>query len=123
MNCKYTCSKCGRRFDKFSGYLVNLSPSALEWYYTLPWIKEWFKTHKHSILCSDCIESLHGSLTAKDFKYKRGFWLISNLCYIARKCNHIKFLSIASTFDSKGISKFPCTLKGWSEIKELFSTL
>ena len=90
MACKTTCCKCGSRFDRFSGKLINISDEGLKDFYSLPFIQEYLKntSHKHPTLCSDClIELLGRDLTLKDIKFKNGKWMTSNVAYLINKLN------------------------------------
>ena len=84
MPCQCTCKYCGKRFDRYSGYLINLSDDALET------LRPMVNFDKHSVLCSDCIEKLL-DVEVIPFKYlktkgkrpKRYF--VSNYLYSLRK--------------------------------------
>jgi hypothetical protein len=90
MACKTTCCKCGLKFDRFSGKLINISDEGLKEFYSLSFIQEYLKdtSHKHPTLCSDClIELLGRDLSLNDIKFKNGKWMTSNVAYLINKLN------------------------------------
>lgn len=90
MACKTTCCRCGSKFDRFSGKLINISDEGLKDFYSLPFIQEYLKNaaHKHPTLCSDCLTELLGrELALKDIKFKNGKWMTSNVAYLINKLN------------------------------------
>lgn len=106
MACKYRCSLCGKRFDKFSGQLVNLSDLALKWFYALDKATILLKCHKHVILCADCLEREHGQLGINDLKTKNGKQMTSNLIFLAKKLNHPEWIPRIVSKDNKGLNSF-----------------
>ena len=71
---------------------------------------------KHFVLCSDCIESLMGSIRVQDLKFKKGRWLTSNIAWYLRKKGWLtdKSLEWLEAQDDKGILPY---------VKEQFNVL
>lgn len=83
MACNTICVKCGRKFDRFSGLLLNLSDDFLPEFYSLPSIVEAAKNKKHTTLCASCLQSeLNRSLTWKDIKFKNGKIMTSTISFL-----------------------------------------
>lgn len=95
MACSCTCFKCGIKFDRYSGKLINISDSLMDK------LRGRIQAEKHYVLCSNCIEEMLGrEITLCDMKwhYARGNrqeFYSSNLLYLYRKSmeNGIKILS------------------------------
>lgn len=87
MACNTTCIKCGDKFDRFSGKLINLSDQGLQKFYSIPYIKEYCKNpeHKHVTLCAKCLEEeLKGPLKMSDLKIKNGRYMTSNIAFMLK---------------------------------------
>ena len=87
MACKTTCCRCGDKFDRFSGKLINISDEGLKEFYSLSFVKDSIKdpSHKHPTLCSEClIELLGRNLVFKDIKFKNGRWMTSNVAFLIK---------------------------------------
>lgn len=108
--CSCKCH-CGRKFDKTSGYLLNLSDKALKKLSNCKKFKEikelYFdgEKQKHFVLCSDCIESLMGPIRVQDLKFKKNRWLTSNIAWYLRKKGWLteKSLEWLTAQDDKGV--------------------
>ena len=124
--CSCTC-RCGRKFDKFSGYLVNLDDWVLKKLKEKPAFQEILKEYtvdgktKHFVLCSDCVEELLGEkLMTADFKYKGGQWMTSNAAYFLRRLNLLTPENIErlKKMDDGGV--VPFEKKQWKFLYESF---
>ena len=83
-----TCVKCEKKFDKMSGYLVNISDLLMDSLRNNLEVKKLSDKGKHFVYCSDCIEKLlNRDLTIQDLKFKDTpkYWMVSNVLYFARK--------------------------------------
>ena len=83
-----TCVRCGKKFDKMSGYLINISESLMRRLFDFQEVKNLADKGKHFVYCSDCLEKLLGtSLTMDSMKFKgtQNYWMVSNILYFARK--------------------------------------
>lgn len=125
MPCSTTCIECNDKFDRFSGKLINLSDSCLKEFYALPRVKEFLSNpnHKHVTLCASCLIKLLGrDLTLRDFKFKNGWWMTSNVAYLIRR----KFgqdspkLEELKSLDKGGLLPFKHTYDGDFELKLKF---
>lgn len=125
MVCSVTCSKCGLKFDKWSGKLLNLSDDLLKDYYTTSFVSEWLKSHRHVTLCSDCLKLvLQRNLRFSDIKFKNNRWMTSNVVYLICNSNlsdEIKQERIAQVreLDLKGVLPFKNDREGWNSVKLL----
>ncbi len=107
MPCSCTCKCCGRKFDRYSGYLLNISDGAIEI------LKEKNPSLEgHSVLCSDCIEKSVNrniiSFNLLKWKVVKGerYWYTSNYFYFLRKFNFKlddSLIRCVSRVDLKGI--------------------
>lgn len=84
MACSCTCKKCGLKFDRYSGKLLNISN------YMMSLLRDKVESEKHYVLCSDCIEELIGKpITMNMLKFQKTRvgeeWYSSNLLYFYRK--------------------------------------
>lgn len=119
--CNTTCVKCGKRFDRFSGLLLNLSDKVLGEFYNIQVVKEALKEHKHTTLCVDCLyEELGRKFRADDCKFKQGRWMTSNVAVIAhyKYGDSSKFHEVIEKLradDDHGLLPFKMT-----EVKALF---
>lgn len=122
--CNTTCVKCGEKFDRFSGKLLNLSDEFLPVFYKLPSIVEALKTHKHTTLCAKCLcEELGRPLTFSEIKFKSGKWMTSNIAYLLWRANipedkRQECLARLRAYDKSGV--VPFSKSEYSKVKELF---
>lgn len=66
MACSCTCKKCGLKFDRYSGKLLNISN------YMMSLLRDKVESEKHYVLCSDCIEELIGKpITMNMLKFQK----------------------------------------------------
>ena len=123
MACNTTCCKCGDKFDRFSGKLINLSDESLKVFYSLPFIKNYLNNpeHKHPTLCAKCLEELLGrKLLLSDFKFKnykgQKYWYSSNEVYLLSLRlqsgaitleTYNKLSGLVKSFDDQGIATIP----------------
>lgn len=119
MTCTAHCI-CGRQFDKYSGYLVNISDeciSELNSSEIFHKIKDKYtvqNTTKHFVLCSVCLSKcLRRPIHFMDYKFKGGAWMTSNIlhhlrCYDAKNGTHLydKSLPEIIKLDSSGVLPF-----------------
>lgn len=83
MACTTVCVKCGRKFDRFSGLLVNLSEEFLPTFYSLPSIIEAAKNKQHTTLCSHClVQELGRPLSWKDLRFKNNKVMTATVSFL-----------------------------------------
>lgn len=112
--CKTVCCRCGDKFDRFSGRLINISDEGLKEFYALPFIQEYIKQegHSHPTLCASCLQHLLGrKLQFKDIKFKNGKWMTSNVAYLIMNSNHTSsykevLIEKLKQYDKAGILPF-----------------
>lgn len=108
--CTSTCPECGRKFNRYSGYLLNISDSCIGE------LKSRVQYNKHVVLCSDCIARILGrNLVVGDFKFKGNLWYTSNIVWLLRKRlesgrlsedEYQKEIAILKSLDNKGVSSY-----------------
>lgn len=127
--CKCTCKICGRKFDRYSGHLLNLSDKALDE------LRGKVQSEKHFVLCSDCVETLLGRFIVpmSYLKWKSArnssYWYTSNYLYCLRKigviyscnskikCSDLHYQSIVEfckKVENKGVLKWYTPYKLWN---------
>lgn len=90
MPCSCTCKVCDRKFDRYSGYLLNISDSLREELSDKEEVQNLSEQGKHFVLCSKCIENIIDrriKLSDMKFASKRDglHWYTSNLLYLYKK--------------------------------------
>lgn len=110
MSCKSTCPVCGRKFDRYSGYLLNISDKCISE------LRSKVSFNKHVVVCSECIRNILGrSILVKDLKFKGDKWYTSNIAWLLRlrlesgKISESEFneeMSKLKELDNKGISSY-----------------
>ena len=112
--CKTTCCRCGDKFDRFSGKLLNLSEEGLTTFYSIPFIQEYcnLPQHKHPTLCAKCLKELLGrGLKTSEIRFKFNKWMTSNVAYLIVNSNYEQsykeiLLERLKKYDKQGVLPF-----------------